>query len=285
MKRFLTFASAALMMAACSPQAYVMRLEMRSPSPSCLDLDNKSMAVVYLEDGTYRDSLFNNCFADGLAQGLEKEYFGGKRSVDIYSAYKGEGEDYTSKDTLQSLVMRLNKDVVFVVDTPEFSEPDAPKSDCRTQLYVYDSMNPKDIVRTATSVGSGTTKVTMSEEEGSMLGSDAQMLGLKMAKPFINTWTPESHSVIYFDGMNDKWTQAVWLAQEMEWEQAREIWMDLAQHKDPLYASCAQYDAALACYMMRQYDLALEWLDLSDKTQVISLSSGLRKRILEKKNK
>ena len=50
MKRFLTFASAALMMAACSPQAYVMRLEMRNPSSSGLDLDNKSMAVVYLEN-------------------------------------------------------------------------------------------------------------------------------------------------------------------------------------------------------------------------------------------
>ena len=61
--------------------------------------------------------------------------------------------------------------------------------------------------------------------------------------------------------------------------------MELAQHRDFLQASCAQYDTALACYMMRQYDLALEWLDLSDKTQVISLSEGLRKRILEKKNK
>ncbi|MBR1576299.1 MAG: hypothetical protein IJ654_07625 [Bacteroidales bacterium] len=285
MKRFLTVASAAIILAACSPQAYVMRLEMRCLSPSGLDLDNKSMAVVYLEDGSYRDSLFNNCFADGLAQGLEKEYFEGKRAVDIFSAYKGEGEDYTSKDTLQSLVMRLNKDVIFLVDTPEFSDPDALKSDCKAHVYVYDSMGALDVVKTATNVGNGTMKVTMSEEEGSMLGSDAQLLGLRMAKPFLNTWTPESHSVIYFDGMNEKWSKAVWLASEMEWEQAREIWMDLAQHKDPLYASCAQYDTALACYMMRQYDLALEWLDLSDKTQVISLSSGLRKRILEKKNK
>lgn len=281
MKRFLSFASAALMLAACSPQAYVMRLEMRNPSPSGLDLDNKSMAVVYLENGSYRDSLFNNCFADGLAQGLEKEYFEGKRSVEIYSAFKEDGESYTSKDSLQSLVMQLNKDVIFVVDTPEFGIVDGPKADCLTQVYVYDSMNKKDKVATTSSTG----KVTMSLEEGSMLGSDAQILGLQTAKPFLNTWTPESHSVIYFDGVNEKWTQAVFFAQEMEWEQAREIWMELAQHRDPLYASCAQYDTALACYMMRQYDLALEWLDLSDKTQVISLSSGLRKRILEKMNK
>lgn len=281
MKRFLTFASAALMLAACSPQAYVMRLEIRNPSPSGLDLDNKSMAVVYLESGSYRDSLFNNCFADGLAQGLEKEYFGGKRSVEIYSAIKEEGERYTSKDSLQSLVMKLDKDVIFVVDTPEFADPAGEKALCSTAVYVYDSMNKKDEVKRATDKGN----VTWSVEEGSMLGSDAQIMGLRTAKPFLNTWTPESHSVIFFDGMNDKWTHAVWLAQDMEWEQAREIWMELALHKDPLFASCAQYDTALACYMMRQYDLALEWLDLSDKTQVISLSDGLRKRILEKMNK
>ncbi len=281
MKRFLSYALAAFSLVACSPQAYVMRLEMRNPSPSGLDLDNKSMAVVYLEDGSYRDSLFNNCFADGLAQGLEKEYFGGKRSVDIYSAYKEEGESYISKDSLQSLVMRLNKDVIFMVDTPAFGEASGDKADCRANFYVYDSMNQKDDIKS----GAGQGKVSLSLQEGSMLGSDAQMLGLRAAKPFLNTWVPESHSVIYFDGMNDKWTRAVWLAQDMEWEQAREIWMELAQHRDPLYASCAQYNTALACYMMRQYDLALEWLDLSDKTQVISLSSGLRKRILEKKNK
>ncbi len=281
MKRFVTFASAVLMLAACSPQAYVMRLEMRNPSPSGLDLDNKSMAVVYLEDGTYRDSLFNNCFADGLAQGLEKEYFSGKRSVDLYSAYKAGDEAYTSKDSLQSLVMRLNKDVVFLVDTPDFAPTVGEKAECSARVYVYDSMNKKDEIKRA----SAKEKITMSLEEGSMLGSDAQMMGLRLSKPFINTWAPESHSLIYFNGMNDKWVQAIYLAQDMEWEAAREIWMDLAQHRDPMYASCAQYDTALACYMMRQYDLALEWLDLSDKTQVISLSSGLRKRIQEKMNK
>ena len=281
MKRILTLASVVVALAACSPQAYVMRLEMRTPSSSGLDLDNKSMAVVYLDNGTYRDSLFNNCFADGLAQGLEKEYFEGKRSIDIYSAYQAEGGDYSSKDSLQSLVMRLNKDVIFLVDQPEFADGTGEKVDCKTEVYVYDSMNAKDEVKRA----SVARKVTASDAEGSMLGSDAQMLGLGTAKPFLGSWTPESHSVIYFDGFNEQWERALYLASEMRWEEAREIWMELSQHRDILQASCAQYDTALACYMMRQYDLALEWLDLSDKTQVVSLSQGLRKRILEKMSK
>ena len=279
MKRLSSFVCALLLLASCAPQAYVLNLELRDPSPSGLDLDGKSMAVVYLENGSYRDSLFSNCFADGLAQGLEGEYFEGKRSVDIYSAYQAEGEDYTSKDSLQSLVMRLNKDVIFMVDQPVFSEGSGEKVDCKTAVYVYDSMNQADEVKRA----SVARAVTGSAEEGSMLGSDAQVLGLGTAKPFLGSWKKESHSVIYFDNFNESWTQAVWLASEMRWEEAREIWMELAQSKDYLQAACAQYDVALACYVMRQYDLALEWLDLSDKTQVVSLSAGLRKRILAKK--
>jgi len=279
MKRLLSFASAALLLASCGPQAYVLNLEMRNPSPSGLDLDGKSMAVVYLENGSVRDSLFSNCFADGLAQGLEQEYFEGKRSVDIYSAYQSDGEDYTSKDSLQSLVVRLNKDVIFVVDQPVFGEEQGEKVDCSTAVYVYDSMNARDEVKRAR----GSRSVTGSDAPGSMLGSDAQFFGLGTAKPFLGSWKQESHSVIYFDGFNDSWSQALWLASEMRWEEAREIWMDLAQSRDYLQAACAQYDTALACYMMRQYDLALEWLDLADKTQVLSLSSGLRKRILARK--
>lgn len=278
MRRILNFAVGALLAVACAPQAYVLNLEMRSPSSSGLDLDGKSMAVVYLENGAYRDSLFSNCFADGLAQGLEAEYFESKRSVDIYSAYQGPGADYTSKDSLQSLVMRLDRDVVFLVDQPMFGEESGEKVECKAAVYVYDSMNRKDEVKRA----SVSKSITASEEEGSMLGSDAQMLGLGIAKPFLNTWAPESHSVIYFDGFNESWNQALWLASEMRWEEAREIWMELAQSKDYLQAACAQYDTALACYMMREYELALEWLDLSDKTQTLSLSAGLRKRIQAK---
>jgi hypothetical protein len=42
------------------------------------------------------------------------------------------------------------------------------------------------------------------------------------------------------------------------------------------------YDIALGCYMLEQYDLAMEWLDASDKTLPLSLNRGLRKRILAK---
>jgi hypothetical protein len=42
----------------------------------------------------------------------------------------------------------------------------------------------------------------------------------------------------------------------------------------------AEYNIAVACYMLGDFDLALEWLDRSDADNKLpTLSDGLRKRI------
>ena len=89
-------------------------------------------------------------------------------------------------------------------------------------------------------------------------------------------------TVLYFDWAGSKWIDAVMLADDMKWSEAIELWMDLAKLNNPTQASCARYNIALGCYMLEQYDLALEWLDSSDALQPLSLSKGMRKRILEK---
>ena len=281
MKRFLALPLMLLIMVSCAPQSYMMRLETRQKSDSGLDLDDKSMAIVYLEDGSVRDSLFNNCFADGLAQGLETEYFSGKRSVEIYSVMKEGDGNYLCRDSILNLVMSLDKDVVFVVDSPVIADSDTDKAACSTTVYAYDSMDKSDQVKVIRENGAVTTSVA----EGSMMGSDAQYLGLKTSKQLRNSWVTESLPVIYFDDLDFRWIEAVLLAEEMKWEEAREIWMDLATEKNTMRSSCAQYNVALACYLMREYDLALEWLDLSDRNQVVDLSKDLRTRILQKKGK
>ena len=72
-------------------------------------------------------------------------------------------------------------------------------------------------------------------------------------------------------------------ADELKWDEAIDLWMDLARLKNPTQSSCARYNIALGCYMLEQYDLALEWLDSSDKVLPLSLNRGLRRRIMAKK--
>ena len=63
----------------------------------------------------------------------------------------------------------------------------------------------------------------------------------------------------------------------------KEARLALKSSNDLLRRSCAEYNIAVACYMMGEYELASEWLDRSDKDNKLPLSDGLRKRIDSRK--
>ena len=97
--------SAMLTLASCAPQAFLIKPEMRAASKSGLNFNGKSMAVVYITDNDKRDDSFNSYLATGFATRLEEDYFGGAQVIDLFKMPYEEGVEYTSKDTLVSLVM------------------------------------------------------------------------------------------------------------------------------------------------------------------------------------
>lgn len=275
-----SFFAAALFCAAlvsCAPSAYVMQLESRRPSECGLDLAGKSLSVVYLESSDGRDSLFNNRAADALAYGLEEEYFDGAEAVKVYNLPKDASGDYASKDTASQYVMLLESDVVMILDTPETAETTTGRSlPLTSKLYVYDSMAGKNDEVTTLKVSSNVSSLTDA--------SRAMNMGTALLKPLRSQWQHEQFSVLYFTGLSRKWIDAVYRADEMKWDEAITLWMDLAKSKNVTQSSCARYNVALGCYMLGQYDLALEWLDSSDAMLPLSLNKGLRKRIEEKQS-
>jgi len=277
MKRLISIAVAAIALIACAPQAYVLDIDMRKPSSSGVNLDNKTMAIVYLENGSSRDSLFNNCFADGFAQGLEAEYFNSEKSIPVYNIVSQEGSTYTCKDSLENLVMRLNADVVMMIDAPSFSNPSDGKISSQTKIFAFDSMDKSDKVRSVEVNG----RVTDSFEEGSLSMSEAQYLGLKSAAKFVNSWKTEQFTLLYMEKFDQTWVSAVMEASDMKWAEAMDKWMALTGSKDEVERSCAAFNLATACHITGQDELAIEWLDLSDKTFPISVSASLRKKILQ----
>jgi hypothetical protein len=275
----LSFVIAALCgaaLASCAPSAYVMQMESRKPSESGLDLAGKSLSVVYLESPDGRDSLFNNRAADALAYGLESDLFDGAEAVKVYNLVKDAAGDYASKDTASQYIMLLDSDVVMILDTPEAGESHTGRSfPVVSKLYIYDSMAGEDDGVTTLQVSSSAASLT---DEGR-----AMYMGSALLKPLRSNWQQEQFTVLYFEGLNRKWIDAVLLADDMKWAEAIDIWMDLSKSNNATVSSCARYDVALGCFMMGEYDLALEWLDSSDALRPLSLNNGLRKRILAKK--
>ena len=264
----------ALLMCSCSPSAYVLSLESRAPSESGLSLAGKSLAVVYLESENGADSLYNNRAADALAYALEDEYFDGEEAVNVYNLVKDPAGVYSSKDTLSQYIMLLDCDVVMILDTPALTVQDSDSSiPVNSRLYIYDSMAKDEEVITldARSVVSSISDAARSSR-----------IGESLAKPLKNQWQNEDFTLVYFDEY--KWIEALELADSMKWPEAIEKWMELSKSNNASKASSAKYNVAVGCYVLGQYDLALEWLESSDKSYPLSLNQPLRTKI-QKKNK
>jgi hypothetical protein len=288
-----------------------MNIEMRHPSKSGLDLNNKSIAVAYIDSGNSQDSIFNHSVAEGFARQLESDYFGGRKVVDIYKMPKNDSGVYSSKDTLINLVMVSGDDIVFLFDTPVFGDisvaspvriqgsvesPDSAYiSECSvpfvTRLYVYDSMNKTDTVLSYSGsnvmrpevYNNGKTPVdSLKSVMWKFASSPAEAVGGKAATAFLSTWKSEKYSIIYYDNFDETWTDAAEYAYDYRWEDAINQWLKLAGLNNVQQRSCAEYNLSLGCYMLGHYNLALKWLDRSDKDFPISVSSELRSRITER---
>lgn len=300
--------AALLSLVSCAPQAFVVSPEMRGPSKSGLNLAGKSMAVVYLTDGNPRDTLFNASAAAGFASRLEEDYFGGERAVELFTARGGDGTDYASKDSLQSLVMETGKDVVFVIDIPELGIPtvhepikvtggkvsvdssyvSAASVPFTTRIFVYDSMNKEDRVygfaggRTFSvdvySDGKASKEV-IAKSVWKNISSGAERAGYSAAGTFMSTWKQDDFFVVYYDGAEEAWNKGAEFAYSYKWKEAISQWTTLLKCKSGEKKACAAYNIALGCFMCGQPALALEWLDRSDSYTPVSLSASLREKI------
>lgn len=271
MRRLLiTFLTLALVAVSCGPARHAMHVEMRYPSKSGIDLAGKLVSVVYLENENEQGNQFNEGMADAFAYTLEKDYGTGEGSIGIYRMRHEEGTDYTSRDFMLNLLVDTDADVVFLFDTLKFGQT---LSDGSTQftmaLYCFDGMDKEEKVR------------TYKGSSAAVLADGAPKSGTTVASSFKSQWRNEQYSLMYFD--NERWYKALDRAEGYDWKGAMDMWMELLSTSDMLRRSCAAYNIATACYMLGEYDLALEWLDQSDKDNKLTHSDTLRKRINERK--
>ena len=293
----------------CGPSKYTMHLETRYPSKAGVDLAGKKVSIVSLEDGRQLQDDFNSYMAEGFAASLEKDYGTGEGSVGVYRMIRKEGGDYSSKDTLVNLLMDTGSDVIFLLDTVKFgamtiggpSKVAYPASADSSvinigsipftlKMYSFDAMDDKEEVKTFGGTAIAQPSVftdgnlsydLMKVKAYHVLPLEGLRAGEMVGTSFASEWKVEGYSITYFSSM--KWISALEKADAMDWKGAMEIWFGLLDSHDVLKRSCASYNIALACYMLGDYRLAEEWLDLSDKESELPLSPALRKRISEKK--
>ena len=290
--------------ASCSPETFTMNIEMRYPSRSGIDLTRKTMAVVAVDSGDASDTTFMSAVAEGFASRMEEEYFGGRSAIDIYRvpSIKGDGV----KSFAQDLVLDTNRDVIFLFDRTEFgtvasgssrqnrlaASPDSAfitdaALPFRLKMSVYNSLDTLDRVYAYSGASSVRCNVYSDGTPGMVeknfwdsSAPEAAKVGSKAAANFLNTWKTEQYSFYYYETLATGWDDASQAAYEYRWADAVKQWTALFQNSsDSRKKACAAYDIATACYLLGDYPLSLQWLDMADSLCSLALSPGLRKRI------
>ena len=269
MKRFLFILTIAALMSSCAPSRYVVHVEMCRASKSGLNLMGKTISTVYYKG----DDLIENRLIDSLAMGftrsLENDYQTGKGSVLSVSLDRSSG-DYTSRDSLINLLGRYGGDVVLLFDVT-FSND---MRQLNLMMYCYDGMNKADVVKKYM----GNSHLQFSSEEEML--ADALTTGRYISESFKIQWNHEQYSITYYDA--PKWLEALYKAEQFDWKGAMDIWLGLLDSEDPLKRASAEYNIAVACYMLGDFDLAKMWLDRSDaECRMPSLTDTMRKYLMK----
>ncbi|MBQ8071271.1 MAG: hypothetical protein IJ202_10520 [Bacteroidales bacterium] len=296
----------ALGIVACAPQYFTMNVDMRQPSVSGYDLSGKSMAVAYVSGG--KDSVFTKGLAEGFAQRLEQDYFSGEEAIPLYRIDATRGASYASKDTLVNLIMDTGGDVMFLFGNTEWGDVELGSKQPSglsvadsaymvrgsvpyiINLHMYDSMNEADTVRTmhgnstasyALFAGVGESDDKIASRIWDNLYDSGNSIGHRSAEKFLPTWKSENYTIYYYD--SEPWDSAAQYAYEYDWSSAMKLWMSTLGTTNPEKRSCAEFNIATACYMLGDLDLALKWLDQSDKDDKKPSSATIRKRIMDRK--
>ena len=264
----------ALLLAAvsCGPSRHAIGVMMRTPSKSGLELGGKIISVAYSNVGDPVSDKFNKAMANSFASVLETEYETGKGSIKLLGV-DGANGDYSQRDSLVRILMDTGADMVFLFASPVFNtENTTGARPMKVNLYCYDGMNKEDKVFGF----SGTTVLTSTSD--SSLINEATDAGVTVTDVFKPQWKNEQFSIAYFDAT--KWYEALYKAEEFDWKGAMDIWLTLLDTNDLLKRACAEYNIAVACYMLGDFSLADAWLKKSKAdNDMPTLTDAMSKRI------
>lgn len=274
-RRLIALLAFAVLLISCGPSRYAVHVEMRHPSKSGVDLAGRIVSVVYYSSNDSTENKAAESMAKGFAGVIEADNSTGEGSVGVYSVDRGTG-NYAVKDSLVRLVIQTDGDLVFLLDASLADNKTAEGTPVKVKLYCYDGMSSDDAVKTFI----GNT-VIPSATVGGML-SDAFAAGKQVAEAFRSQWKHEQYSIAYYD--SQRWYEALAKADSYDWKGAMDIWFGFLDSADAMKRACAEYNIAVACYMLGDFDLARQWLDRSvAENDMPTLTDAMRKRIEARK--
>ncbi len=216
--------------------------------------------------------------------------------------------NYASKDTLITAAVNSGDDVIFLFDSPVFSEPvitrqseeensseeavefavvDVP---FKLNLYTYDTMG-RDTVVAYSGKSSVKQRVPYRAEETDeeieeslwlCLADAGKRTGTRSASNFLSNWKTETFYFYFYDS-SAAWYDASIAAYEYKWHEAIENWMKVLDTNNLARRGAAEFNIAQACYLLGDYELSEAWLAQARKDGQLPLCDVLQRRLDRRK--
>lgn len=279
--RFIIYSAALVLLAACGPTINLLEVDVRLPAAKPLPLHGKQMVVFIptYDSTSVTDSVLLHTFGQGLANELERLTNLPEGAVPLYTHYSEDVALGTLEqpDYVYRLAVDTESEMVFMVDSVTIGRFEARPSylilPFQSVVRVFDAEQfdfPEYTILSDTLAWDiylaydEAQTVTIPAGAYEDIQRAAAFLGQRTARSFVDQWETQDRVVFVYE--RRKWLKAYDYALDFEWDKAMAIWMELLEGTNKEEVACAAFNIALACEMKGSFDLAQEWLDLSEKT-------------------
>jgi len=299
-----------LLSVSCSPVAYDVAIEVLTPPASELNFKKVPPTILCIAGRQNADTLIYNRISEGMAVSIEKNLGLLHGAVSVRAGFSDE-TSLGDSSAIARLISSSGSDRVAVLHSGDIGSYIIKTSDTRVNYdyyYVYPtyvsipysididfysfdhlftgdispefSLSIRDTLRFTYLSERNKNDSRVVNEVNTQMPDAIKEVGQNIGALFFPSWTEQYRTVASFDGITD-WEAAYQYATEFKWETALDIWIKLAQSKNLRKSGLAAYNAAVACEMLDEYDLALEWLDIAGDKYDFQCIPRERRNILD----
>jgi len=246
----------ALLMCSCSTYLTSIPIEMQGNSIAHCDLWQKSVTIAYDHSNREEVNEFHRRYALGFASALETYCFKGESKVEVIELpYSDSLAIYNTKEGLVDLLMESGNDVIIHLPHMKLEQQDLVQ-----YILVYDSKNTKDKVILNKKLAVPPSSSDKLEDKYKF----ATNFGFKTAMSYVPNWQYEEFP-IYTGPAGSDMAKAFKKASDFYWKEAIDLWIPMTRDGNPAnIRSQAAFNLAVGCFFEAQYDLADQWLKMSD---------------------
>lgn len=242
------------MVSSCGLTYETLSLQVMKPAISGVDVRDKSLSAFML----YRNPDDSSAYGAVMTKVIERLAEDYTKEISLYALEYVPGSDYSSRDTLAAYLTLANTDVVLL------AVPDGTNGDNGTygfSLEEYDGTSAEDNVYTLSSLSANAIAPSATAKQ--------------IVTYFGPYWQTGNYNVLFFDGRDD-WLNALSLAESGSWTAAIDKWIEiLSKSNDINHRMAAEYNIALGCYLLGNYDLAKKWLTQAEADCLGKTSSSI----------